>query len=69
MRATKVVEEIDELPPEEQVKVIQHSFKLARTRQLTADELGELAERLVASTDRAATIRLKSAITRGFYKE
>jgi hypothetical protein len=67
MTAAKVIEEIDDLPPEEQVKVIQHAFELARHRQLSADELGDLAERLAASTDPAEIIRLKSAMTRGFY--
>ena len=67
MTAAKVIEEIDDLPPEEQVKVIQHAFDLARQRQLSADELGDLAERLAASTDPAEIIRLKSAMTCGFY--
>jgi len=67
MTAAKVIEEIDDLPPEEQAKVIQHAFELARHRQLSADELGDLAERLAASDDPAEIIRLKSAMTRGFY--
>jgi len=69
MTAAKVIEEIDELPPEEQAKVINHAFELARQRQLSATELGELAERLAASNDPAEIIRLKSAMTRGFYGE
>jgi len=67
MTAAKVIEEINDLPPEEQAKVIQHAFELARHRQLSADELGDLAERLTASNDPAEIIRLKSAMTRGFY--
>ena len=67
MTAAKVIEEIDDLPPEEQVKVIQHAFNLAQRRQLSADELGDLAERLAAATDPLEIIRLKSAMTRGFY--
>ena len=69
MTAAKVIEEIDELPPDEQIKVIPYAFELARTRQLTANELGELAARLAASDDPAEIIRLKSAIVRGFYGE
>lgn len=65
--AAKVIEEINELPPDEQAKVIRHAFELAHRRQLNADELGELAERLAASTDPAEILRLKSAMTRGFY--
>ncbi len=57
------------LPPDEQAKVIQHAFELARRRQLSAEELGDLAERLAASNDPAEIIRLRSALTRGFYGE
>lgn len=69
MTAAKVIEEMDDLPPEEQEKVIQHAFKLARSRQLSADELGELADRLASTDDPAEIIRLRSAMTRGFYGE
>jgi hypothetical protein len=69
MTAVKVIAAIDSLPPDEQVKVIQHALELARHRQLSADELGDLAERLAASNDPAEIIRLKSAMTRGFYGE
>jgi TilS substrate binding domain len=67
--AAKVIEEMDGLSPAEQAKVIQHAFVLARHRRLSADELGDLAERLAASTDPAGIIRLKSAMKRGFYGE
>ena len=33
------------------------------------DELAELAEKLAAATDPAEIIRLRSAMTRGFYGE
>ena len=46
MTAAKVIEEINDLPPDEQAKVIQHALDLVRRRQLSADELGELADRL-----------------------
>ena len=69
MTAAKVIEEIDDLSPNEQVKVIQHAFKLARTRPLTGEELGKLAQRMVESDDPAEIERLESAITRGFYGE
>ena len=67
MTAAKVIEEMDGLPPDEQAKVIQHAFELARHRRLSADELGDLAERLATSSDPAEIIRLKSAMKRGFY--
>ena len=43
MTAVKVIEEMDNLPPDEQAKVIWHAFELARHRQLSADELGDLS--------------------------
>jgi hypothetical protein len=69
MTAANVIKELDDLPPEEQAKVIRHAFELARRRQLSADELGDLAERLAASNDPGEIIRLRSAMTRGFYGE
>lgn len=69
MTAAKVIEEMDALPPEEQAKVIHHALNLARRRQLSADELGELADRLAQTDDPAEIIRLKSAMTRGLYGE
>src|SRR5437867_2596703 len=67
MSAAKVIEEIKQLPPSEQVEVIQFAVELARTRQLSPQELGQLAERLAESNDPAEIIRIKSAMTRGFY--
>ena len=69
MTAAKVIEEIEHLPPSEQAEVIQYAFELARRRQLSGKELGELAERLAQSDDPTEIIRLKSAMTRGFYGE
>ena len=69
MTAAKVIDEIKHLPPGEQAEVIQFAVQLARHRQLSPDELGDLAERLAASNDHAEIIRLKSAMKRGFYGE
>ena len=69
MTAAKVIEEIKSLTPNEQAEVIQFAITLARRRQLTAVELGELAERLSSASDPAEVLRLKSALTSGFYGE
>jgi hypothetical protein len=69
LTAATVIEEIKHLAPNEQAEVIQFAVELARSRQLAAQELGELADRLAESTDPAEIIRLKSAMTRGFYGE
>ena len=67
MTSAKVIEEIKHLSPREQVEVIQFAVELARSRQLTPQELGQLADQLAESADPAEIIRLKSALTRGFY--
>jgi hypothetical protein len=69
MTSTAIIQEIKQLPPAEQAEVIQFTFGLAQSRQLTGTELGELAERLAISKDPGEIIRLKSALTRGFYGE
>lgn len=67
MTATKVIEEILQLPREEQSRVVEFAFELARKRQLSGKELSALAQRMVDSDDHAEVERLKSQITRGFY--
>jgi hypothetical protein len=69
MTEAKVIEEIKHLPPSEQAEVIQFAVALARNRQLSGPELGELAKELASSDDPADIVRLKSALTRGFYGE
>lgn len=67
--AAEVIEEIKQLPPGDQAQVIQFAVELARTRQLSPEELGELADQLANATDPAEITRLRSAMTRGFYGE
>ena len=69
MTSAAIIEEIKRLPLPDQVEVIQFTSELARKRQLTATELGELADKLAESNDPAEIVRLKSAMTRGFYGE
>jgi hypothetical protein len=69
MTAAEVIAEIKHLPPTEQAEVIQFKLHLAQTRQLSAIELGDLASRLSQSRDPAEILRLKSALSRGFYGE
>jgi hypothetical protein len=67
MTAAKVIEEIKHLPREEQRRVLEFAFELARERQLSGKELSALAQRMVDSDDPAEVERLESEITRGFY--
>ena len=67
MTAAKVIEELMHLPREEQSRVLEFAFELARKRQLSGKELSALAQRMVDSEDPGEVESLKSEITRGFY--
>ena len=67
MTATAVIEEIEQMPPEDQSRVIQFAIELARKRQLSGKDLTALAQRMVESDDPEEVEKLKSALTRGFY--
>jgi hypothetical protein len=67
MRATEVIDDIRQLPPAEQAEVIRFAIGLARDRQLSGEELGQLADQLAKSEDPAEVARLRSALTQGFY--
>jgi hypothetical protein len=69
MSAATVIDEIKRLPPADQAEVIKFAVSLARERQLSPEELGELADRLANATDPLEIARLRSAMTRGFYGE
>ena len=69
MTATTVIEEIEQMPPEEQSRIIRFVNELARKRQLTGEALGELAGRMVESNDPAEVKKLREEIHRGFYGE
>ena len=69
MTAAAVIHEIEQMPPEDQSRVIQFAIELARKRQLSGKELTALAQRMVESDDPAEVERLQSALTRGFYGE
>lgn len=69
MTAAKVIEDIKHLPREEQSRVIQFAFDLARGRQRSGKELSALAQRMVDAKDPDEVDRLESEITRGFYGE
>jgi hypothetical protein len=69
MTAAKVIEDIMHLPRDEQSRVLQFAFELARNRQLSGAELAALAQRMADSDDPAEVERLKAELTRGFYGE
>ena len=69
MTAKAVIEEIEQLPPEDQSRVIRFVNELARKRQLTGEELGVLVRRMVDSKNPAEIKKLRQEIHRGFYGE
>jgi isocitrate/isopropylmalate dehydrogenase len=69
MTAAKLIEEIKQLPREEQSRVLEFAFQLARERQLSGKDLTALARRMLDSDDPAEVQRLEAEITRGFYGE
>lgn len=69
MTAVQIIHEIDCLPPTELAKVVRHTKELDKRRQLSGEELGELAQQMVDATDPAEVKRLKEAIIKGFYGE
>lgn len=67
MTAAAVIEKIQQMPPDEQSRVIQFVNELARKRRLTGEELGKLTKRMVNAKDPAEADRLQEEIVRGFY--
>jgi hypothetical protein len=69
MTATGVIEEIKQLSPAEQSRVIRFAVELARERQLSGEKLSELAQRMADSDNPAEVQKLREEIHRGFYGE
>ena len=67
MTASEIIDEIASLPPNEQAKVVQFTYKLDAERQLSGPELSELAKGLVGETDPIKIATIRQALTRGFY--
>jgi hypothetical protein len=69
MTATAVIDEIKQLSPAEQSRVIRFAVELARERQLSGEKLSELAQRMADSDNPAEVQKLREEIHRGFYGE
>jgi hypothetical protein len=69
MTATEVIREIEALPPAGQAEVIRFTQELQERRQLSGDELTQLARQMTATDDPVAKEALKEVIVRGFYGE
>lgn len=62
--AVEIIEEIKRLPHDDQAKVIDFA---RRMRQLSPEQLGQLAKKMVETKDDAEADRLNKEIIRGFY--
>ncbi len=67
MTANQIIQEIVNLPPEEQAKVSLFTRRLDTERQLTGEELGALAERMINAPTKAEADAINEQIIRGFY--
>jgi hypothetical protein len=65
--AAKIIEEIKNLPPEQQAEVIRFTYRLDAERKLTGGELSALAKRMTNTSDPAEAALVREAIVRGFY--
>ncbi len=66
MTAGQILEAIKRLDPEEQLAVIRFAYQPDAERRLTGEELSELAERMVNTTDPAEEAIICEAMIRGF---
>lgn len=67
MTAVQIIEEIKRLPKEEQTKVLEFVRQAGQEPPLSPEELGQLAKRMVETSDPAEADRLQEQIQRGFY--
>ena len=69
MTATAVIEEIKQLSPAEQSRVIRFAVELARQRQVSGEKISALARQMADSDNPAEVQKLRDEIHRGFYGE
>jgi hypothetical protein len=64
MTAADVIEDIKLLPREEQSRVVEFAMALPRTRQLSGEELGVIAQKMLDTDDPAEKKRLEEELTK-----
>lgn len=67
MTANEIIEDIKLLPRDEQSRVVQFAVELARGRQLPAEDLVVIAQKMLETSDPEEKKRLEDDLTRGFY--
>jgi hypothetical protein len=67
MTAFEIIEEIKQLPQDEQNKVMEFVRMAGEKGPLSPEELGDLAQRMVGAEDPKEADRYQAEIVRGFY--
>lgn len=67
MTAVEIIEEIKRLPQDEQNRVIEFARHAGENPQMSPEDLGQLAKKMVEAKDPAEADRLQEEIVRGFY--
>jgi hypothetical protein len=67
MTANQVIEKIKVLPRDEQSRVVQFAVELARKRQLPAEDLVAITQKMLDNNDPAEKKRFEDELTRSFY--
>jgi isocitrate/isopropylmalate dehydrogenase len=67
MTADRIIEDIKLLPRDEQSRVVQFAVELARSRQLPAEDLVVIAQKMLETNNVAEKKRLEDELTCGFY--
>jgi hypothetical protein len=67
MNAAQVIEFIKELPADERSKVFEFARVASSPSQLSPEELGTLAERMISAGDTPEGDRLEEELVAGFY--
>lgn len=68
MTAQQIIEEMQHLAAEDKAEVLRALLRsVPAKKQLSGDELAELAERMIAASDPAEADRLEKQIIAGFY--
>ena len=67
MTAEQIMDQIKQLDPQDQKRIIYYVYQLDAERKLSGAELSSLAKRFVEATDEGEAARVREEITRGFY--
>ena len=66
MTAQQIIEEIKRLDPKERLGVIRFAYQLDAERQLSGQELSNLAARITETDDAVEAATIREIIVRGF---